>query len=175
MSWRTYVYFLRPVGTDGPIKIGVSRDPAGRLRDYMKWSPVPLEIAAKIEATFKAERQFHALFYQHHSHHEWFSAAPEITATIDTINDGTFDLATLPRGRNLFRGGPAAEAEAREWSSIASRMRWIRQRGVAIPADVRAAENAWSCEPDEKARRRAIVREFVLSQATPTQTGAAAA
>lgn len=44
-----WVYFLRPVGEEGPVKIGVSEVPENRLRTYMVWSPMILEVAAKIE------------------------------------------------------------------------------------------------------------------------------
>lgn len=97
------IYFLRPVGQEGPIKIGASRFPDDRVLAYAKWSPIQLEIAARIKASFKVEKQFHALFRDQLSHHEWFHVSPEMTAVIDAINAGTFDLESLPRGINLYQ------------------------------------------------------------------------
>lgn len=97
-----WVYFIRPVGSDGPIKIGVSRNPKERLHTYSTWSPVPLEFAAVIAGPPALERRFHAMFVGQHSHHEWFRPSAEMTAVIDEINAGTFDTETLPRGVNLY-------------------------------------------------------------------------
>jgi hypothetical protein len=125
-----WVYFLRPVGGEGPIKIGMTRSPQKRLIDYMRWSPVPLELVAKIQASQKMERQFHALFLHLHSHHEWFHAGPDLTAAMDAINAGSFDLATLPKTGCLLgaRGEAAWDGERRARASIAAKEGWARRR-----------------------------------------------
>ena len=91
--WK--VYFLRPVGRRGPIKIGCSRWPEDRLEAYTRWSPTPLEIAATIEADQKIERLLHAAFRPFRLHHEWFAWSPELEALLVSAAAGTFDLATL--------------------------------------------------------------------------------
>lgn len=90
------IYFLRPIGMRGPIKIGYSTWPPGRLHDYMKWSPFPLEIVATIRGGHQDELRFHTLFAAHHSHNEWFHASPELERVIAEIQAGTFDRACLP-------------------------------------------------------------------------------
>jgi hypothetical protein len=97
------VYFIKPVGMDGPVKIGCSRWPESRRKSLCPWSPFPLEIVAEIEGDFDLERRFHAMFLADHSHHEWFRASPELLATIAAICAGTFDVATLPDGAKLKR------------------------------------------------------------------------
>lgn len=90
------VYFIKPVGMDGPIKIGQSASPEGRVRDLSRWCPFPLEIVAKIEGGREVEERFHAAFIDHHERLEWFSPHPEILNAIAAINAGTFDVDSLP-------------------------------------------------------------------------------
>lgn len=107
------VYFMRPVGADGPVKIGFSFAPEQRLYAYASWSPYPLEIAAMVPGTISTESQFHALFDAHHSHHEWFHAAPEISAVIDAIKAETFDMDSLPGVAGSIRSKRAVAVHAR--------------------------------------------------------------
>lgn len=103
------IYFIRPVGAVGPIKIGCSRWPGHRLDIYRQWSPVPLEIIATMIGDHALERRLHAQFYEHQTHHEWFAATPELVATVEAVKAGKFDPATLPKkGRNLY--GPQRRA-----------------------------------------------------------------
>lgn len=116
-----YVYFIRPIGLAGPVKIGCSKDPPHRLRAYQYWSPLPLEIVALVQDAGELEPRFHALFREHHSHHEWFHAAPEITATIEAIAAGTFDFVSLP---------PARALPGRDGWSLARRQRHERRAQI---------------------------------------------
>lgn len=83
-----YVYFIRPVGAAGPIKIGCSWNPETRLQALMSWSPVDLEIVARVDGDFDLERRIHGMFAAHHRRQEWFEATPELLALIDGINSG---------------------------------------------------------------------------------------
>lgn len=91
------VYFLRPVGRRGPVKIGCTVDVPQRLKTYCSWSPTPLEVAAQMPGDHMLERRLHTLFIAHHSHHEWFHACDEIDAVIDAIREGRFDPSILPQ------------------------------------------------------------------------------
>lgn len=95
------VYFLKPEGMSGPIKIGSSRRPLHRLQSHLAWSPIPLEIIATIDGGIELERRFHARFKHLHSHGEWFNAAPELNETIARIQDGSFDTRELPEPFDL--------------------------------------------------------------------------
>lgn len=115
------VYFLRPVGRDGPVKIGTSCEPRARLAAYQHWSPEPLELVAEIDGGHLVEQRFHAFFARDWLHHEWFAASPAMSATINAIRAGAFDLSALPRGARLThqqwrvsrsRHNAAAQAEA---------------------------------------------------------------
>jgi hypothetical protein len=124
---RPCIYFLKPIGLAGPIKVGFTIDVRGRLSQCMKWSPYPLEIIAAYPVTGESgrarglcsfiERRFHLRYAGHYLHHEWFETHPLILADIEAINAGTFDVATLPewgkiyKARQFYPGAhrPAAE------------------------------------------------------------------
>ncbi len=96
-----HVYFIRPVGMDGPVKIGCSISPRGRKSDLSQWSPFPLEIAAQIPGDFRLERRFHAMFNDDHKTREWFDWSPELGAVIEAVAAGTFDVETLPAPKSV--------------------------------------------------------------------------
>lgn len=97
------VYFIKPIGMDGPVKIGSSKYPSQRKYALETWSPFPLHVVAEIEGGRELEGRFHALFFDLHERMEWFRASPEIDRVIDQINAGTFDVSTLPEKINLSR------------------------------------------------------------------------
>lgn len=90
------VYFIRPIGMSGPIKIGCSCSPTSRRDTLATWSPFPLEIVAEISGSMDYERRFHTLFRDQHRGHEWFDWTPELQRVIEEVAGGTFDLQTLP-------------------------------------------------------------------------------
>jgi hypothetical protein len=59
---KRYVYFIKPVGMDGPIKIGCSNIPEHRLVSLSMWSPFPLEIIGKTPGNLKDEGFLHRCF-----------------------------------------------------------------------------------------------------------------
>lgn len=92
----SYVYFIRPIGMKGPVKIGQADWPDRRLTSIAQWSPVKLELVAAIEGGGELERRFHAKFKETYSHKEWFGWSPELEATIEAVQAGSFDVSTLP-------------------------------------------------------------------------------
>lgn len=83
------VYFIRPVGMSGPVKIGCSNWPQDRLDTLSAWSPYPLEIVAEIaDGDMQMERRIHCLFAEQHSHREWFRESPALTSMIDRLRAG---------------------------------------------------------------------------------------
>jgi|GEM_PF-2208986 len=93
---QRFVYFMRPVNAQGPVKIGTSTHPVARLEHYAKWSPLKLEIVATVDGGWKLESRLHGLFADLHSHHEWFAGSARIDAVINAINAGSFDASSLP-------------------------------------------------------------------------------
>lgn len=84
----TYVYFIKPVGMPGPIKIGCSFMPEKRLADIAAWSPWPLEIVVTIPGDADLEKNIHECFALHHSHKEWFHAHPDILLLTERLKAG---------------------------------------------------------------------------------------
>jgi hypothetical protein len=141
------LYVIRPVGMDGPVKIGRSMSPHARLAAMMPCSPYRLEIAVVMDEWGQYETRFHALLERHHSHHEWFVSHEAVSAVIDALRDGTFDLSTLPAGKRLIRyKKPVVNSEARAARKAAKRVReeerrieWAKiERERAIQAKERA-------------------------------------
>lgn len=84
-----HVYFIRPVGQSGPIKIGCSRLPAARLEQLMTWSPLELEIAASVPGDFKLERNIHECFATEWLRREWFAPSDRLVAFVEKLRAGT--------------------------------------------------------------------------------------
>lgn len=83
-----FVYFIRPRGMEGPVKIGYSTTPLQRLETFAAWSPYPLEIAATYPGSFDLEQKLHAYFAISHSHREWFHGNRVLTKLIDDLSRG---------------------------------------------------------------------------------------
>jgi uncharacterized protein (DUF433 family) len=92
------IYFLRPVGQLGPIKIGCSKEPEGRLAMLAIMSPVRLEIVATVPGTHAEERKLHGMFASQWLHHEWFAASKELLALLDYVQ-AKGALPELPEGK----------------------------------------------------------------------------
>jgi len=162
----SWVYFIRPVGMAGPVKIGWSKSVETRLLQLTEWSPFPLEIAARIDGDRHIEARFHALFHDLRSHKEWFHASPRIDAVIADILAGAFDVQGLPPRIKEFR--PQWSDERRAWMSAVVGLNRLRRAGVRIPAYVSDAEARYqSTRHPELAGRpvdRQIVQAFVAHQ-----------
>lgn len=122
------VYFIKPIGMNGPVKIGVSYSPDSRRKTLESWAPFPLEIVAEIEGDTNIERRFHTRFAGSYVKHEWFNWTPELQDTIDAINAGSFDLDSLPDPVSLPR-------KARDNSYITESWKYERS--------VRSRLNGW--------------------------------
>lgn len=79
------VYFIKPVGMDGPIKIGFSAVPMARLLSMVAWAPFDLELIGSVPGTYSDEQYLHRCFWNHHRHHEWFNQSEELTSAIADI------------------------------------------------------------------------------------------
>lgn len=104
------VYFIRPVGMSGPIKIGCSEGPLGRLHQHSRGSPVELELITSMEGDGAVERSIHAMFMRDHLRNEWFAWSPKLQALIESVQAGTFDRSSLPAPRRVTypRSHPAS-------------------------------------------------------------------
>ena len=79
---KEVVYFIGAEA--GPIKIGVSCDPAKRLRTLQTGHPVPLMLLAVVPGGVGVERALHRKFADLRVRGEWFARSPELIAEIDS-------------------------------------------------------------------------------------------
>lgn len=186
------VYFIRPIGMQGPIKIGCSHSPTGRRSTLETWSPFPLEILAEIEGCEKIERRFHALFTAQHQSREWFHWSPELEATIAAINAGTFNIETLPAPRRLHHGHRTGPKKGTPWTEERKAQAMV-QRAVAKAEKLSGLVRDWSTVTVEQflsdpfkygvtleertrrveARRLAFRQRSTPADPTPSQAAAA--
>lgn len=114
---ETYIYFLRPIGADGPVKIGCSQEPTARLVQMMTFGHSQLEIVATVPGGPDLELNLHECFLDTHSHREWFNASPRMTAMLTALQDGKpiHEAVDLSRRLGTFKRkgrGPAKTSDA---------------------------------------------------------------
>lgn len=83
MTKEKNVYFMRPVGERGPVKIGCSCEPEKRLRSVEIWSPLKLEIAAFVPGGHREESILHQMFGADRLHGEWFNCSEQLASVIE--------------------------------------------------------------------------------------------
>lgn len=88
MTTPKIIYFIKPVGLPGPIKIGWAYKSSLRLKTIARWSPLPLEIICEIEGTTTDEAFLHNCFFHAHSHGEWFFPVKHLTDFISDLCAG---------------------------------------------------------------------------------------
>lgn len=141
-----FIYFLRPVGMDGPIKIGCSLRPGERLAALMAWSPFPLEIVATAPGNFGIEGKIHRCFSDCHFHSEWFHAKPHLLAAIEAIKGGAAiaDAIDLNRQTGSIKQYLWTDRR-RRLMSYRSRASWLsRSRQLRIPPDLSTILDRWA-------------------------------
>ncbi|SOC45733.1 T5orf172 domain-containing protein [Rhizobium subbaraonis] len=173
-----HIYFMRPVGMVGPIKIGCSASVGERLESLAVWSPFKLEILYTEPGGYKLEQKIHQAFADYHSHREWFHPGERLLASIGRLLNGekieaAIDL-TVPRGsiRNVARKPrrPVPEYQ-KELRSYRSRKYWAEKRvekarGQAMfaPESINAIIYAWEGSWREKRMdgKRPTPEQFAL-------------
>lgn len=165
---RGFVYFLRPVGMDGPIKIGCSATPHGRLATYMSWSPLDLEIVAQVPGDLELEAKLHSRFFNAHRRNEWFEPVPDLVALIDALRRGgslesAVDLSQS-QGRIRSKQKRKMSPDTREcfhWAmSVAMKTHWADKRAgedvrLMVPHSIQSIISRWQGaynRPDTKQR-----------------------
>jgi hypothetical protein len=161
MSNSHFVYFIRPVGRDGPIKIGCSAHPVRRLEGLMCWSPQALEVLVTLPGDFKLEGKLHRLFAKSHDHNEWFRETPRLLKLIDDLKAGVpvYEAIDLDAAEGKIRQparGRWSDAKRLHHGYIAKFYRWRQKHQYEIPEQVMAIlERARTneCVPTTEERR----------------------
>ncbi|MCA0343840.1 MAG: GIY-YIG nuclease family protein [Proteobacteria bacterium] len=156
MSKVQQIYFIKPIGLAGPIKIGCSVWPCERVSQVMTWSPLPLELVHSFPGGFEVERQIHRCFADLHSHREWFHAGDRLLNAIEKIKSGVplQSAIDLHDDRGSIRKGQwgkkSIPADLVGYRSYAARCRNAERRAGEkagerriFPEDVRLILSAW--------------------------------
>lgn len=154
-----FVYFIKPVGMPGPIKIGCSFMPEKRLADIAAWSPWPLEIVVTIPGDATLERNIHECLAHHHSHKEWFHAHPDILRLTERLRAGSSiaDALDLSDRRGnilspLYRN--KVTPRTRKLMKYRMRLYWAERKlgesakGNFWPLDVTGIMHRWGMSKD---------------------------
>lgn len=91
-----YVYFAKPVGQSGPIKIGFSKSPQSRIQDLLLWSPIDLELICVVSGEAWWERRAHCYFAESHWRSEWFHSSQKLINAIERLRNGGPFLEVVP-------------------------------------------------------------------------------
>lgn len=173
----TLVYFIKPVGADGPIKIGCSYVPQNRLIDLTAWAPQPLELIGAVPGTLQDEGFLHRCFADLHSHREWFRADPRLTSAIKSIlSAGNLDAARsslTPCGKIRPSTRPAWTEDRRKRRSYSSRvlraektLRAKDEKGAwHAPYDISAIFSRWDRGTTPSQVELARIEEYLAEPA----------
>lgn len=83
-TFASWVYFIGH-GADGPIKIGVSINPEGRLSDLQSSTPAALELICAVNGDVTVERMIHDAFGPDHIRGEWFRRSETLSDFIRVL------------------------------------------------------------------------------------------
>jgi len=135
-----FIYFIKPAGMDGPIKIGISTSPHMRLDGLMAWSPFPLDVIGSVKGTHADEIFLHSCFVAAHSHREWFHSSPELRSAIaDVLEAGSVSVLhgkITPKKVGAFRRRIRSDDEKLR-TSLLMRVSWTERKQRAIPGNER--------------------------------------
>lgn len=125
----SFVYFIKPVGMDGPIKIGFTKSAEQRLTNLTRWSPFPLELLVAIPGGQKLEYAIHGRFAHAHQRNEWFTPTPEMLDAIAKLKAGVpvEQAINLKKPTGSIRNWTKWSEERREYHRAALRESWARR------------------------------------------------
>jgi hypothetical protein len=152
---KKVVYFMKPKGKSGPIKIGCSHVPEERLESLSAWSPYPLEIIGTVPGDFPDESYLHRCLADHHLHREWFKAASIVLDTIrkvlaaGSVEGVRSDILPVGGIRRTTRRKRTDDEKkrfsySRRVSFCEDRTRKIQRDRWKAPDDIHRILNTWS-------------------------------
>lgn len=137
------VYFIRPVGADGPIKIGFTTQFKKRWQGLQAGSPVALEVVAVIAGGADLEARLHAAVLEDRSHGEWFRPTERVRGLMLLAMAGSIDLDALPPPVRLQTPRTKGwSAQQRYGARLTHRLRFVRNERD-VPADVSEAADRY--------------------------------
>jgi hypothetical protein len=121
-----HLYFIKPIGMAGPVKIGIAIDLPRRLRELNRFSPFPLEVAFSMPGGHALEQNLHDCFADHLSHCEWFRPSERLTRLIADLLAGVPLSEAIDLSKRV--GNVRADAHARQRVTL---MKTLSQRAAA--------------------------------------------
>lgn len=121
------IYAFRPVGQSGPIKIGSSNQPAGRIASMSSWAPMELEMVFVVDGGLLLEKKVHFHLRQHRLHGEWFAPDDEVLSFVDEV----VSTRSIPRYVSEYKGPiPPSAFDMERYEDMAQKRRdgWTLQR-----------------------------------------------
>lgn len=94
---QALIYFIRPVGLPGPVKVGFTkRDAATRMKDMQCGSPLELEVWAFFPGDTSDEYAIHYHLIDSHSHGEWFFYTDKMENLVENLKNDINILQAMP-------------------------------------------------------------------------------
>lgn len=148
---QSFVYFIRATSGDGPVKIGSSVRPQGRLASLDVASPYKLEIALMIPGDMRLEWRIHGHFADDHLQREWFRDTPRLNEFMWRLAEGTSADALLGHNSRVRRVSPVGKKTQASRDCLSYRLRLNKavERAAnenayyTIPADVDKVLRRW--------------------------------
>lgn len=140
------IYFVRPVGLAGPIKIGFTTNTMLRLPAINAWAPFRLEIAASTPGTLRTENAIHRCFSECHSHGEWFFPTSRLIAAIEALATGRplEEAIDFTKQAGPIRGKFPWTDDRRKIMSYRQRAAWLERRDdLFAPCEYDQILDAW--------------------------------
>lgn len=90
------IYFVRRVGTLGPVKIGFTNDLSSRLATLNTATPEKMEVLCTVPGGPELEGYLHSAFSSSRINGEWFELGDDLQRMIDLL--GKVGVGALPAG-----------------------------------------------------------------------------
>lgn len=132
------VYFIKPIGQLGPVKIGFTDHLAKRARCVAVQSPLLLEVVCSAPGGQAEERLLHERFAGQHMHGEWFAWSKDLQFVMDRVAEtGALPelVAVFPRP-TLHRRSPSNGHASRVKANLTRRVRIAERRIYPWPRKI---------------------------------------
>lgn len=82
---QSKIYFCQAGGPDGPVKIGITVEVAGRLGSLKTGHHDELRLLALVNGTVKDEKALHRRFAEYRKRGEWFEFGPRLKKYVESL------------------------------------------------------------------------------------------
>ena len=154
------VYFIQH-GEGGPIKIGMTKDPASRLKMFQAANPIPLVLLASAADRGGDEHLAHRLFREHRISGEWYHPASEILALVARIRRGE-GFPWEPKSPRSGRAAVPASVALAAYLSAGATIDALASALGIVPTEVRSwADGSVIPRADHASRLQALTHGAV--------------